>query len=99
MGKETLDKKTLKKKFHTQVFPMVVFILLIVYVVSFITPFVWALLTSLKTVDNFNMDKFGFPEKLVFENYPFVIDKINVRVFVEGKGYKIVKFSSQITPF
>lgn len=92
MGK----KKSLKRKFHTQVFPMVVFVLLVIYVISFLTPFIWALITSLKTVDNFNMDKFGIPDKFVFENYPYVLDKINVRVFVEGRGYKRVGFFTLI---
>lgn len=39
----------IKKPFYKQVFPMAIFILLIVYVLSMLIPFCWAIFTSLNT--------------------------------------------------
>ena len=43
------SKYRIKKPFYKQAFPMTIFILLIVYVISFLTPFLWAILTSFNT--------------------------------------------------
>jgi raffinose/stachyose/melibiose transport system permease protein/N-acetylglucosamine transport system permease protein len=43
------SKYPIKKPFYKQAFPMAIFILLIVYVVTFLTPFVWAMLTSVNS--------------------------------------------------
>ena len=61
------SKYAIKKPFYKQAFPMTIFILLIVYVISFLTPFLWALLTSFNTHQvyllnfriNPNTDTFG----------------------------------------
>lgn len=48
------NKNRIKKPFYKQAFPMVVFILLIVYTISFIVPMLWAFITSMKWIDDFN---------------------------------------------
>lgn len=49
------NKFRIKKPFYKQAFPMTIFILLIVYAVSFLTPFIWAIFTSLTTGELFDM--------------------------------------------
>lgn len=58
-----------KRKLSTQIFSVSFFIFLVIYVVSLLVPFIWALITSLKTLDDFAINSFGLPEKWMFSNY------------------------------
>ena len=57
------SKYAIKKPFYKQAFPMTIFILLIIYVISFLTPFLWAILTSFNTHSMYLHNDAIMPEK------------------------------------
>ena len=48
-----MARNRIKKPFYKQAFPMIVFILLILYVVSFLLPFLWGIFASMNSVQMF----------------------------------------------
>ena len=48
-----------KRKINFQIFYAIGFILLLIYSISFVTPFLWSINASLKTVIEFKIDKFS----------------------------------------
>lgn len=56
---------------------IIVFIIFVVYAVSMLYPFVWAVLSSLKGKLEYFQDSFGFPEKLRFSNYKKAFQVLN----------------------
>ena len=67
------SKFTIKKPFYKQFFPMLIFIGLIIYTISFLTPLFWSIITSFKSVFDYNMNPFGFPQE-----YPIYNDQENI---------------------
>ena len=56
------SKYAIKKPFYKQAFPMTIFILLIIYVISFLTPFIWAVLTSANSDALYGDNTYIIPE-------------------------------------
>lgn len=71
-AKKTKEKRTVPEK----VLFSLVFIFFVVYALMLFYPIVWGLVSSLKTIDEYFDNPFGFPTKLVFENYPKALDMI-----------------------
>lgn len=55
MATATVNKQ--KKKFNINIFAIIVFVLLILYTLSFVLPLAWGLMTSLKCEQDFNVMK------------------------------------------
>lgn len=73
-------KTKIHKTFMRQPFCIVIFVLLVIYVISFLTPLLWAFMCSFKSRIDFELNKFGLPEQWMFENYPTVFDELYIRV-------------------
>lgn len=75
-----------KKKFHW--FLLVIGLILLIYSVSLLIPFVWGLITSLKTNQDFLLKPMGLPEEWKFENYRVAFNYIFVPIKIgETRGY------------
>ncbi|NLG81009.1 MAG: carbohydrate ABC transporter permease [Bacilli bacterium] len=72
------------KKVHRNIFLIVGFILLIAYSISFVTPLLWAFLTSFKTEIEFMLDKFSLPKSLNLQNYITAYRTIRVPIVENG---------------
>lgn len=88
-----MKKNAIKKPFYKQAFPMIVFIGLIIYAISFLTPLAWSILTSFKTNFDYVADKFGFPTELhedgLFGNYLVAWKNIYVKRVQNGVNVEI----------
>lgn len=73
-------------------------VLLILYVVSFIYPILWAFSASLKNMDFWmmEMNPNALPPSLDFSNYSTVISQLTVQTTVAGKGYRDVALPEMI---
>ncbi len=86
-GKKQTSK--IRKTFMRQPFSIIIFILLIVYVISFLSPLIWAFICSFKSRSDFILNKFGLPEEWMVENYPAVFKELYIRVLTKS-GFKNV---------
>jgi raffinose/stachyose/melibiose transport system permease protein/N-acetylglucosamine transport system permease protein len=74
---------------------MIVFVGLIIYTISFLTPLAWSIITSFKSNFDYNMNLFGFPkefaiyngEEHMFGNYLVAWDNIYVKKAMDVGGY------------
>lgn len=86
------NQNRIKKPFYKQVFPMIVFVGLIIYTISFLTPLAWSIITSLKTNGDYILNPFGFPTEVpengIFGNYITAWNNIYVEKTV---GFSKVK--------
>ena len=81
------QKYRIKKPFYKQVFPMIIFVGLIIYTISFLTPLFWSIITSFKSTFDYNMNPFGFPQEFpeyqgqtsILGNYMVAWDNIYVK--------------------
>lgn len=70
-----------KKLFSSKsVFEIVVFVFLLVYSLALVTLFVWAILTSFKTMDGYDINKLSFPSPFTLKNYSNVFKGMSVNV-------------------
>ena len=74
--KKTLVKRTKAEK----ILFAFVFVFFSVYALMLIYPVVWGFASSFKTIDDYFDNRFGFPVKWIFENYPKAIE------IIEDKG-------------
>lgn len=79
----------IRKTFMRKPFSIIIFVLLIVYVISFLSPLIWAFICSFKSRSDFILNKFGLPEKWMIENYPAVFRELYIRVLTKS-GFKNV---------
>ena len=56
-------------------FFVLILILIILYVVSLILPFLWGVMTSLKDRSDYVLNPYGLPKRWMFSNYTFVFSK------------------------
>ena len=62
--------KMRKKKFHTTPVRVIVFAVFVVYSITIAVPYIWTIITSLKTRPEYlNESVFSLPAKLKFDNY------------------------------
>ncbi len=80
-----------KRKINFQIFYAIGFILLLIYSISFVTPFLWSINASLKTVIEFKIDKFSIVKfgQMQWENYKIAMNLIRVPVTINGESYYI----------
>ena len=82
-----VKNKNLKKM---NVFMIISFVVLLVYTISLLFPFLWALLTSLKSNMDYQLNMFGLPKEWRFSNYGvvfrwfFVTTDKRGTVYIEG---------------
>lgn len=83
-----MEKDSIKEKkkfyFARDVLAIVGFVLLAIYAISLFAPMIWALLTSLKTREDFYYNKFGLPQQWMFSNYVIAFTKMNITINVPG---------------
>lgn len=87
------SKYPIKKPFYKQVFPMTIFILLIVYVISFLTPFLWAIFTSFNTHFVYLDNQSIFPE---YDNGGVIFGKLFYfprDIINDATNYKVEGFT------
>lgn len=75
-----MKKMKVKDSFMRQPFSVFIFVLLIVYCISFLVPLIWAFYSSFKGNLDFIANKFGLPETWKFSNYPEVFNELYQRV-------------------
>lgn len=83
-----MEKKGKKKN---SVFLIVIFVFLLIYSISILTPLVWAFLSSLKTKFEFIKDPLGLPKKWLFKNYIDAFDVFYVSVHTNNRDAEKVR--------
>lgn len=79
-----------RNKISKQIFPMVFFILLILYTITMVIPVIWVILTSLKGKLDFLANPFGLPKQWKFDNYIKVFDQLYVSVSTPTGSKKVL---------
>ena len=69
-----------KKKISVSPLMIVLGVVLLIYVISLILPFCWALMSSVKDRLDFTLNPFGLPEEWLFSNYGDVFSKFAVPI-------------------
>ncbi len=84
-----------KKKVHTSVFGWIGFAIICLYIFTLFFVLGWALITSLKTAQEFgtvsNGNIMGFPKKVTFENYIEAFTSFRIRLNVAGEVYAYIE--------
>lgn len=70
---------TKRKKIHFNPLMVVLLVVLIVYAVILLGLIFWAIMTSLKSVGDYDNNSWGFPSKIV-DNYSYVFEKFKISV-------------------
>ena len=93
VSKKRLLLKRVKHWFGKFKSPFVIVMSLIIALecFTFIYALYWGLITSLKSLNNFSTDFFGFPEKLMFSNYIVAFRRLYVTI-ESGAGSRNVMF-------
>ena len=84
-----MKKNRIKKRTLRQIFPLIFFVLLLVYCISLLIPMAWALMSSLKSRLDFRMDPLGFPTSFAWENYVSAFNALYIQVSA-GAGVRNV---------
>ena len=74
------EKMKVIKRNRFSAFLLILGILLFVYAISLIVPFLWALTASFKDRIDFAINPFGLPETWHFENYSLIFSMFNVPI-------------------
>ena len=77
-------KKAERKNAKLTPFAIILLVCLVLYTVSFILPMVWAVITSLKDYNDFDVNVIGMPKEYLWENYVYVFNKVYIPVDVAG---------------
>lgn len=77
-----MNKTRIKKGISP--FSVIVFVLLVLYTVSFLVPMLWGVNLSLKRATDAELNPFSIKFPLVFENYIKVFKDFKVQVYIEG---------------
>ncbi len=93
----TFNKKNLKKvanffKRPHNYFVIFLGLFLVVISISYLWVVYYGFITSLKSLNNFAEDMFGFPRKIVFYNYEIAWTRLFYRVPLADGGYEKVYF-------
>jgi ABC-type glycerol-3-phosphate transport system permease component len=73
-----MENQKVKAKKKISILKIVVFALFMLYAISLVLPFLWTGMASLMDWQEYNQDKFGWPEKLLFSNYLVAFTELNV---------------------
>lgn len=85
-----MKKMKVKDSFMRQPFSVFIFVLLIVYCISFLVPLFWAFYSSFKGNLDFIANKFALPKEWKFTNYPEVFSELYQRVQTKDGGFRKV---------
>ncbi len=85
MAKSKFFQKHGVRKFD--VFSIILFTILVIYILSLVVPFFWAIFTSFKDRSGYMADPLGFPKSWHFDNYITAIEKFVVTVNGTQKIY------------
>lgn len=78
--KEKPNKLITRLNLYEKIIVAIIGILFAVYCISLVMPIVWATLMSFKDVIEYTLDPYGLPQKLSFENYVSVWNKMKISV-------------------
>ena len=81
------SRKNARNKYFFQfknVFTLVMFVVLLIFSISYIYALYWGLISSLKDVLNYSEDIFGFPRKFQWTNYSVVMENLKVRIVTQA---------------
>lgn len=99
MLKQEKNLRINKKKHDIKKFlsPLIIslLIVLIIYSISLMVPFLWSFFTSLKGKYEIRTNPFGLPEEWLFSNYLEAFDNFKVRV-ESGDGFRWVYFEEML---
>jgi len=89
---------TAKKKLFgsKSVFEIVLFIILAIYSLTLIVLLAWAIMSSFKTSDAYNIDKLAFPSPFSFESYSNVLEGMMMSVDTREGGKSTVYIETMI---
>lgn len=79
-----MRKVSLKKAF-----PLIFFIIFILYAITVIVPIIWVLFTSLKSKIEFILNPLGIPQEWKFSNYPEAFRELYVQIS-DASGFRKV---------
>ena len=83
-----MSKKSKVKKQFSAVM-LILGVVLTLYVISFIVPLIWCLLSSVKDKFEFKLNIFGLPKEWLFSNYPTVLQKFFVEIKMGGTSRNV----------
>ncbi|MBR0189302.1 MAG: carbohydrate ABC transporter permease [Clostridia bacterium] len=88
----------MRKTILSNIIMIISAIILILFCISLLLPFFWMLITSFKDPIDYILNTFGWPTKMMFSNYPSVIELLSVTVVsggavVEYKIWNMLLFS------
>ncbi len=69
---------------------IIIFALLIIYVISFLYPLIWAFISTFKSYYEFRINVAGLPKKWVFENYQISFMEFKLQI-EDGAGFRSVR--------
>ena len=75
---------------------LVLFVVLVVYTISLITPLLWGVLTSLKGKYDFRTNVFGLPKEWLFKNYLDAFQAYSKRIPSKEGGFEWVRMGGMI---
>lgn len=73
-----MERQNIKAKKKVSFLKVLVFSLFMLYAVSLVLPFFWTGMTSLMDWQEYNQNKFAWPEKLIFSNYIVAFTELNI---------------------
>ncbi len=86
-----------KEKIYRQVFPMLFFVILVIYCISLLFPLIWMFFSSVRDNMSFVQSPFGWPEEWLFKNYGDAFQYLYVEVGSTGQRvYMIGMFANTI---
>ena len=94
-----MKKNRIKKRTLRQIFPLIFFVLLLVYCISLLIPMAWALMSSLKTRLDFRMDPLGFPTSFAWENYVSAFNALYIQVSAGAGVNSLINLSNNSSSF
>ncbi len=80
--------KIRRKKYHFNVFNVVMLVILLVYAFSMVFLLCWAFISSFKSKTDFNIYPLEWPKGFHFENYTNIFKDLNVPITVVGVGQR-----------
>ncbi len=85
----------MKQKRKFDVFSSVLMVFLIVHSLSLIMMILWGAMTSLKSINNYDLDSVGIPTDWTIDNYTNVITHLPYKILMYGKNIE-VGFGAQL---
>ena len=96
-----------KRKGGTKVLFIAMFVILTIFVISFIFPFAWILMNSFKKTSEFGLNMMGWPSSFTFENFinsftfkdpatknKTILEMLAMTILIAGVGTLVTIFTS-----